>query len=184
MILPNKYIALDIETTDSECPPGEPIQIGAVALNEDLSFGESFATYIKPRTAWRNPEAMAVNRISEEVIAAAAEEHEAYAAFEAFCHKGTGSNRPIIAAWGAYFDVPFLKRHYETMGRRWPFSYKCLDLKAIWVWEAAKRELDPNAGVESALKQLGLSFEGTPHDGLDDIKNAVRIIQHLEKTTK
>ena len=34
-------------------------------------------------------------------------------------------------------------------------------------------------GLSSMLTQIGLEFEGRPHSGIDDVKNIVRIVQHL-----
>lgn len=178
----NKYIAIDVETTDVNSSIGEIIQIGAVVINEDCSMGETFQTLVKPMTAHRNPEAMAVNCISAKQLLKAPNATDALAAFEAFAFQV--GKRPILAAWASYFDVPFLESLYARAGRKFPFSYKNIDLKAIAVWEAAKHDmrtgdLKVGGGVSGFLQLLGLEFEGTPHDGLDDITNSVRILQRF-----
>ncbi len=175
MKLPNKYIAIDIETTDADYRKGDIIQIGAVVVNEDLSIGERFSTYIKPTSDFRNPEAMNVNKISEEILANAMDAEEALSCFESFALDV--EKRPLLAAWGAYFDVVFLKEFYRKIGRKYPFSYRCLDLKTIAIWEAAKMEDSVSGGVSAFLEKNGLIFEGTTHDGLDDIVNTMKIIQ-------
>lgn len=181
MMLPNRYIAVDIETTDSEAETGDVVQIGAVVLNQDLTTGAEFSEYVRPTTPFRAPAAMAVNKITEETLEAARHNHEVLTEFEDFARLGTGSNRPELAAWGAYFDVTFLRDYYRKIGRRWPFSYKSLDLKAISVWEASSRGLNANAGQISMGQLLGIPFEGKEHDGLADIKNSVKIIRHFNE---
>lgn len=182
MKFPYKHIAFDLETTDLSPVYGEIVQIGAVVLNEDLSMGETFSMYVRPVTKHRNPKAMEVNGITEEQLAGAQTLDVVLPAFEAFALQA--GERPVLAAWAAYFDVNFLRAQYEKMSplRPWPFSYKSLDLKAIAQWEAARRDMDlPHAGVSGFVQALGLEFEGKAHDGLDDIRNSVRILQEFAK---
>lgn len=178
MKLPTKYIAIDIETTDADYRKGDIIQIGAVVVNEDLSIdipNGTFNIYIAPTSDFRNPEAMAVNKISEETLSKALMCQGALERFESWSQQF--SDRPLLAAWGTYFDVTFLREYYRKIGRKYPFSYRCLDLKSIAIWEAAKRGQSAEGGVHTFLEMNGLTFEGNPHDGLDDIINTMRIIQ-------
>jgi len=178
MKLPSKYICIDIETTDAEASKGDVIQIGAVVLNEDLSMGSEFMTFLKPTSDYRNLKAMDVNGISEEHLALSPDPNEALERFEEFCLKY--DKRPLLAAWGTYFDVTFLRQYYKKIGRKWIFSYRCLDLKSIAIWEVSKRDKETAAGgVHTFLEILGLKFEGKPHDAIDDIKNTLKIIQNL-----
>lgn len=179
MKLPFKIVALDLETTDVDFNAGEIIQIGAVILNEDLEITNSYAECLKPLKIHRDPEAMAVNKISEETLQSAPHPMVVFSEFEKFATEGTGEEHPILAAWGTHFDVTFLREEYKQLGRPYPFSYRCIDLKSIAIWELAKRGQSLSGGVSKFLEALGLSFEGSEHDGLDDIKNVVRILQKL-----
>ena len=178
MKLPFKIVAIDLETTDSDFSKGEIIQIGAVVLNEDLSMGREFTSYLRPLTKHRRPGAMAVNKIDEEELEIADHPQEVLARFEDYVSREVG-DRAILGAWGTHFDITFLKETYKKLGRPYPFSYRCIDLKSIAIWESAKRGLALSGGVARFLEELGLEFEGTQHDGLDDIKNVVRILQKL-----
>lgn len=178
MKLPCKIIALDLETTDSDARIGDIIQIGAVIVNEDLSLGETFMSYVKPFTDHRNPKAMECNQISEETLQNAPHADIVFDHFRKFCQQV--DERPILASWGAYFDISFLKETYRRMNYEWCFSYRSIDLKTIAIWELAKRDDSMSGGVQKFLHKLGLEFEGTPHDGLDDIINTMRIIQKLK----
>lgn len=180
MNLPNKYICIDIETTDSEADVGDVVQIGAIVLNEDLSMGGKYMSYIRPTSSHRSKRAMEVNHIEEEVLALADDAYEVLERFEKWAFEASGSDRPLLAAWGTYFDVTFLRQFYKKIGRKWPFSYRCLDLKSIAIWEVSKKGGDTAAGgVDTFLKMLGLTFEGKEHDALDDIRNTIKIIQNL-----
>ena len=175
MKLPNKYIAIDIETTDADYHKGDIIQIGAVVVNEDLSVGERFSILIQPTSEYRNPEAMEVNKITETELKSVLLPNQALDLFETFALKI--DKRPLLAAWGTYFDVVFLKEYYRKLNRKFPFSYRCLDLKSIAIWEAAKIGTSDSGGVSGFLERTGQVFEGKPHDGLDDIVNTMKIIQ-------
>lgn len=134
-------------------------------------------TYLKPLSAHRSVRAMEVNHISEDILNEAPSIEDALDAFEAFCYEVEA--RPLLAAWGTYFDVTFMKSFYKKLGRKWKFSYRCLDLKSIAIWEMSKRGKLATGGVDTFLEFAGLEFEGKPHDALDDIRNTIRIIQAL-----
>lgn len=183
MKLPFKLVAIDLETTDSDPKKGDIIQIGAVIVNEDLSLGETFNSYLKPYSDYRNPQAMAVNGISEETLDNAPFGDGVLQGFEEFAEQA--GRRPILAAWGAYFDVPFLEAYYEKIGRTYPFSFKSFDLKSVAIWEASKGDVAQettyrrDGGLGAYVEGLGLEFEGKAHDALDDILMAVKVIQKL-----
>ena len=177
MKLPHKLIAIDLETTDSSPEKGDIIQIGAVIVNEDLSIGETFNSYIKPLSDYRNPRAMEVNKISEETLASAPEAIDVMRAFHEFAVK---ERRPILAAWGAYFDIPFLKVYHDKIGIGYPFSHKSFDIKSVAIWEMAKRDVgSESAGLNKYVEYLGLEFKGDAHDALNDILMAVEVLRTI-----
>ena len=175
MKLPNKYIAIDLETTDLDPKKGDIIQIGAIVINEDFTTGETFNSYIKPLSDYRNPRAMEVNGISEETLATAPSSVWGLELFEHFAL--AVDRRPVLASWGAYFDIPFLEAYYEKIGRKYPFSFKSLDLKSIAQWEMGKSDIAIWGGLSSFIEARGMQFQGNPHDALDDILNSVALVQ-------
>ncbi len=182
------FIAFDLETTDVSPELGCIIQIGAVHVKSDLTLGAEFSTYIKPLDDHRSLEAMFVNGISEKTLSEAPTPIEALEAFEQFCFQ-EGARRPLLGAWGVYFDHPFLKDYYKRVGRKPPFSYRCLDLKSMAIWEASKRGQLLNGkglgqGVDGFMQLLGIPFQGVRHDGLADIKNSMAILQHYAKDSQ
>lgn len=174
MQLPYEIVCLDIETTDTDNKIGDVIQIGAVLVNKEFKIVDSFNIFIKPLSSHRNPKAMAVNKINEDTLSTAYTLENALALFENFC-----GNAKLLAAWGSYFDVVFLKAQYKKIYREWPFGYKSIDLKSIAIWEFAKQDNPLSGGVFRACERLGIPFEGRAHDGLVDITNTVKILQKL-----
>ncbi len=178
MKFPTNLICLDIETTDSDNKLGSIIQLSAIAVDKDFELirAREFDVYVKPLDLYRNPKAMEVNQISEEILKNATPLVDALEMFESFC-----DNDNVLASWGAYFDIPFLKTQYEKIHRKYPFHYRTFDLKSVAIWELAKRDTPMTSGVSKFLKALDKKFEGTQHNALDDITNSIRILQILSK---
>lgn len=174
MRLPHNIVCIDIEATDPDKKLGDIIQIGAVIVNPEFKIIDTFSVYIKPLTAHRNPRAMSVNGISEETLSTAYSLEQALILFENFC-----KDTRLLSAWGAYFDIEFLKLSYEKIYRRWPFGHKSIDLKSIAIWEFAKQNIPFRDGVKRGCDKLSIQFEGRAHDGLADIQNTVKILQKL-----
>lgn len=175
--LPYKLIAIDLETTDLDPEKGSIIQIGAVYVDKTLSIRGRFNMFVKPLDDYRHPKAMAVNKISEETLQKEGKDiRQALGAFEFFC-----SDAGQLASWGAHFDIPFLKKQYEKIGRRYPFSYRYFDLKSVAIWEMARRGKPMVSGVEKFLKANDLKFDGIAHDALADIDNTVSLLKSFIK---
>lgn len=174
MLLSHNLICIDIETTDIDSKLGSIIQLSAIAVDKNFEpiYAREFNNYIKPLDSYRNIEAMNVNQIPEELLKNALTLEESLIMFESFCDGDI-----LLAAWGAYFDIPFLKKQYKKIQRKWPFSYKVLDLKSIAIWESAKRDTPISDGVSRFLKSLNKSFIGQQHNALDDIKNTIEILR-------
>jgi DNA polymerase III epsilon subunit-like protein len=177
MILPFRLVCIDIETTDVSSKLGSIIQLSAVVVDNNFEpiRTREFNEYIKPLDSYRSCKAMEVNQISEETLKTALTLHEALILFESFCEKEN-----ILASWGAYFDIPFLKAQYEKINKKWPFSHRTFDLKTVAIWELAKRDIQMTGGVKKILNALNKEFVGIQHDSLDDIKNAVEILRYLK----
>lgn len=177
MKLKHKLICLDLETTDLDSNLGSIIQIGAVIVNQEfkLEKNNEFDIYIKPLTKHRNFEAMKVNNISEDTLQSAIELNDALELFENFCRKNK-----YLAAWGNYFDIPFLQKQYKKINRSWPFSHVSIDLKSIATWELAKQNIT-TTGLEKTASKMNLTFETNAHHALSDIKMSVNILIQLLK---
>lgn len=179
MKLPFNVVAIDLECTDSNPKLGSIIQLSAITLNRNFKIEkETFDVYIQPLDSHRDVQAMAVNKITEEQMSTACSLLQALKLFECYCNL---SEKFILAAWGAYFDIPFLRKQYEKIKRKWPFSYKSIDLKSIAIWEMAKRDKPLSGGLKRFLKSLNIEFKGIPHNALDDITNTVNLLKKLSE---
>lgn len=177
--LPFRFIALDLETTDSDAEIGSIIEIGALLVDENLNTQNETRILIKPLDDQWSERAQEIHKYTlEDVKRDGIPPMDALEQFEDFCRQAGG--RPILSSWGNYFDITFLKGYYKRLGRIWNFSHRSLDLKSIALWEMAQRGIPMNAakghGVQSFLEALGQNFEGTQHHALDDIYNTIRIL--------
>lgn len=179
MRLPYSLICIDLETTDLNSEFGSLIELGAIFLSEDLKQLDTFQSYVKPLTSFRNTNAMNVNRISEDILETAPLLPEVLEQFEQFAFCKKTKKDIVLAAWGNYFDIPFLSHQYRKIYREYPFSHKSIDLKSIAIWEFAKRDIPVKGGIYSFLKYLSTDFEGVEHSALDDITNSIRILDRL-----
>lgn len=181
MRLPHKLVAIDIETTGLFPEAGADIvQIGAVIVNEDLSMGNTFKSYVKPKSEYRDAKAMQINGISEATLAEAPELEEAMDKLWRFAINGTCTTQPSLAAWGPTFDFSFIMAVCHKYGIEARYNFRPIDLKTIAWWEFAHMGTTSN-GVAGYLKKVGLEFEGEKHDALSDIVNTVRLIQAVSK---
>lgn len=175
----DNIICIDIETTDIDPDKGSIIQISALKLNNNFDFDEHdiFDEYVKPLDNHRSKEAMNVNNITENILNEAYTLNEILTMFEEYC-----SNIKILASWGNYFDIPFLRKQYEKLNRKWPFSHRSYDLKTIALWEMAKKDkILKYGGLKEMLDISGIEFKGVQHNSLDDIKNSIYLIKNLIK---
>jgi len=177
MRLPHKLVAIDIETTGLFPELGaEMIELGAVIVNEDLSMGATYKSFIKPSTEYRDAKAMSINLISEETLATAPALTDVMAELWQFATANTGSTQPVLAAWGPTFDVVFIQSVCRNAGIELKYNFRHIDIKSIAWWELARRGTSSN-GVTGYLKKMGLDFEGPKHEALSDIVNTCRLLQ-------
>jgi len=175
MLLPKNIVCIDIETTDVNSNLGSIIQLSGIVVDKEFKpmFAREFDSYVFPLNNHRNRQAMNVNNINEEDLLHAPSLEEVLIMFESFC----GEDK-LLASWGAYFDISFLKKQYEKIERKWPFGFKSFDLKTIGIWESSKKDLGLiKGGLNEYLEMNGSVFEGTKHNSLDDIKNTVKLIR-------
>jgi DNA polymerase III alpha subunit (gram-positive type) len=178
MKLPYQLTCIDIETTSLDPVLGSIIQLSAITVDTKFETikADDFDIYVEPLNSYRDKKAMDINKIVEDTLCDAPTLNEALELFENYCGKNT-----ILASWGSYFDIPFLKKQYEKINREYPFSYKTIDLKSIAIWEMSKRDAKATGGVSDFLKTLEMEFVGIEHNSLDDIKNAVEVLRFFNK---
>ncbi|QDU97707.1 3'-5' exonuclease [Lignipirellula cremea] len=173
------YLIIDLEATCSDNGPVprqemEIIEIGAVLL-DSRTFNEAaeFQTFVKPV---RHPRltsfCTALTSIRQDQVEEAPGFVEALAALEAWRAPYGDS---LFCSWG-FYDRGQFEQDCEYHQVAYPFGDEHLNLKeAFSEMTNQKRRF----GIGGALRNLGLYFEGTPHRGIDDVRNIVRIIRQV-----
>lgn len=188
MKLPWYLLAIDLETTGSDPEKSAICQIGAVLVSPALEEMAWCDTLVKPLAECVFEQgAMDCHKIPKLTMETDGKYlHEALETLErtlmtsGLVNFRDGQYRNVVlASWANYFDIPFLRRQYEKIGRPFPFNYKSIDFKSIAIWEMAKRDVVIKEGLSAYASTLGLTFDGTPHNALADIKSACRVLRKL-----
>lgn len=84
------------------------------------------------------------------------------------------SKHCIWASWGSY-DRRVFEREALNKNLEYPFSSQHINIKALF---GAHRS-GYGCSVSKALKLLNMSFEGTPHRGIDDSYNIAKLLRRM-----
>lgn len=178
--LPGHLLCIDVEATGTNMSKHNICQIGVALVDTKLNIVDKYSSIIKPFSSDRDPDAMRVHNISEEVLAQSRSFNEVMIELES--KLGVNPKRYTLAAWGTHFDIIFLREEYKKFNRVYPFSYRCFDLKSAAIWSASCLGMSVGfGGISKYCKKLGISFEGTKHDALADILNSIYILQTFKK---
>ncbi len=187
-VLPKSLIIIDVETTGTDIEHSSIIQLGACILHKE-GYLESytFNEYILPYLPTWTKEAQKVHGISytkiQEIgkpIKEVLEDFENWLA--RFCIEDIQSHF-WLAQWGANFDVPLLKKAYESAERRFPFYYRTFDLASIIRFELAKQgKLYQECGEDKCALALGIKVDKTKlHDALYDVQLSGKMLEKIIK---
>src|SRR3546814_10513597 len=58
----------------------------------------------------------------------------------------------------------------------WPFGFEHTNFKKVFT---DRHPIKKRVGLGTALTMAGLGFDGTPHRGIDDARNIVRLLPYL-----
>lgn len=179
------YLVIDLEMTGDDPGWHEIIQIGAVLYTGDWKELGRYKSNVYPENeeAFSKP-SEEVHGLSMEVLKDAPMLNEVLPEFEEWMIKLQGKQpdsfdnsrilrRTMLAGLGLVNDYSFLKAAYGMDNRKWPYSYKMLDLHSI------TQILFPilrKAGIETPRKQsldaigeyFGLERSSDDHDALED----------------
>lgn len=168
----NKVLVFDLETTGLDPARNACIEIGAVLLDESLRPIDEYSSLAAP---WEGaeivPKSMAVNRISRDELESARDIGTVVGEF----HQKFGSAKPLpwLAGWNVWFDVAFLKAHYERTGVTWPFSYHFLDVQSLILFQSKFRGASLSGTVQSMLG------DKQTHRAIDDARQTARVLTLL-----
>lgn len=171
------YVIADLEATcwqGSQVRNMEVIEIGAVYLDgEMLRPMDDFQQFVKPTT---NPVLTDFCRNLTSINQHQVDSAPAFpAAFDNFL-QWVGNRSFRLCSWGA-FDFDLFEHELSRHGREWPDRFAGhINLKELY---ARAYSTQGDVGLREAMRKRQLSFEGTPHRGIDDAKNAARVAQTI-----
>ena len=155
----------------------EVIEIGAVQLSPvDRSVLSEFQTFVRPhRHPKLSPFCTRLTHIEQHQVDAAPDFRTAYGRFLQWMDGDAGV---VLASWGRY-DHNQLRRQAIGAGLPAP-RWTPLNIKSAFSdWYRAHSGRRERHGLGRAIRELGWQFEGTAHRGIDDARNAARILAHL-----
>lgn len=168
------YLVVDLEAT-CDTHHGIPrheteiIEIGAVLVDrETLEPQGEFQTFVRPVIHPR------ITEFCTELTSITQSDVEGAPLFRrAMAELDRWLPGPVtLASWGAY-DHNQLRVEARRRQVRLPWGNDHFNIK-----EAFAKRVGRRMGVGRALRQVGLTFEGRAHRGIDDARNIVRLLPH------
>ena len=194
MKLTQDLIVFDLETTARDNGDGTQsndniIQIGAVYLRRKLfcyEVEDTFNALIKPKDEMISPFITELTGISNEMVKDKPYFDVVGPQFAEWASRGKNLRNTRLCAWGTYFDIPILRKHYEKNNIKYPFSGTSFDVKtwaALWMMLSGRRT--DKLSVEAVMKAMAIRAEGQYHNALFDAectaKIALRIFNDLDQ---
>lgn len=179
-------LLIDTEFSGFDVPKKHDLlQIAAVLLDrKTLKEKKSFNVYIKP-AKWktRDPQSMAVNKITWDMVKAAPTLKQAVKKF----NRAFPSN-VIQAFYVGYNDKRILSDAYKRAGVKWPFDYHYFDLWAFFFAVLAKKNQLKSKkdfagfGLESLIKMFKIKIDKKQmHNALVDCRLEADILRKILK---
>lgn len=154
------------------------IEIGAVRLDRrSLEVTATFSELVRPLDHPVVPFITEITGITPEMVAGC----EDFAAVgRRFLDWYGPRNRAIIAAFGAYYDIPLLRRECDRHGLdfRAHIVGGAFDLRAVAIAWLAERNLKTSGqNLASVLEQMGLGDRFAAHRAVEDARAAAAVLQ-------
>lgn len=154
------------------------IEIGAVRLDRrSLEIVDAFAELVRPVDHPLTGFITGLTGISGAMVAGC----ETFAAVgRRFLNWYGPRNKTLIAAWGAYYDIPLLRKECRRFDL--PFRHHIVggafDLRAIGIaWLADHNHRTSAATLQTVLQKMGLAEHFTSHRAGDDARAAAAVLQ-------
>ena len=186
-------VVIDLEAT---CPAGDRgdntvarsniIEVGAVRLDRrSLEIVDSFSELVRPTEYPVVPFITEMTGISPEMVAG----KESFAGVGArFLDWYGPRNKAIIAAFGAYYDIPLLRRecrHFDLPFREHIVG-GALDIRAVaMVWLAERNRRTSGVSLPAVVEKMAITDELRHHRAVDDARAAAAVLQvfHLGRSS-
>jgi DNA polymerase III epsilon subunit-like protein len=178
-------VVIDLEATCPEEDEGANaverssiIEIGAVRLDRrSLDVKDSFNELVRPR---HYPITSFITRITGISPAMVADKDDFGVVGERFLNWYGPRNRSMIAAFGAYYDIPLLRTECQRFGLnfRQHIVGAALDIRAIaTAYLAQQKRRTSGLTLESVLEKMGIRIVVKHHRAIDDARAAAAVLQ-------
>jgi len=185
-------VVIDLEATCPESDEGNNtversniIEIGAVRLDKrSLEIQDQFSELVRPLEYPVTPFIANLTSITPEMVA----DKETFAAVgQRFLDWYGPRNKAIIAAFGAYYDIPLLRRECDAhnLDFRSSIAGGAYDIRAVaTVWLAENHHRTSGQRLDSILEKMDINLDFQLHRAVDDAKAAAAVLQtyHLGYT--
>jgi len=154
------------------------IEIGAVRLDRrSLEVVDTFSELVRPEDYPIVPFITEITGISPAMVA----DKETFGTVgRRFLEWYGPRNKAIIAAFGAYYDIPLLRKECGRYGLdyRSHIAGGAFDLRAVaTVWLAANDHRTSGLTLESILTKMDLADHFTAHRAVEDARAAAAVLQ-------
>lgn len=178
-------VVIDLEAT---CPSEDQgnntierssiIEIGAVRLDRrSLEIVETFSELVRPEDYPIVPFITEITGISPDMV----KDKDTFGTVGARFLEWYGPrNKAIIAAFGAYYDIPLLRKECARYGLdyRTHIAGGAFDLRAVaTIWLAANNHRTSGLTLDSMLEKMNLGDRFTAHRAVEDAKAAAAVLQ-------
>jgi DNA polymerase III epsilon subunit-like protein len=178
-------VIIDLEAS---CPPEDQgnnsverssiIEMGAVRLDRrSLLEVDSFSELVRPEDHPVIPFITEITGITPEMVA---EQDTFDRVGRRFLDWYGPRNKAIIAAFGAYYDIPLLRKECERYGLdfRGSIAGGAFDIRAVaTVWLAAHDHRTSGLTLGSILEKMGLGDRFQAHRAVEDARAAAAVLQ-------
>ena len=178
-------VVIDLEAS---CPPEDEgdntverssiIEIAAVRLDRrSLEVTDRFSELVKPLDHPVTPFITGLTGITPEMVAGC---DDFAAVGRRFLQWYGPRNKAVIAAWGAYYDIPLLRKEC----RRYGLDFKgtiaggAFDIRAVaTAWLATNGHRTSGLNLASILAKMGLADRFRAHRAVEDARAAAAVLQ-------
>lgn len=168
-ILPDEFVVFDLETTGLKYhDPVDIVEISAIKVIKETfrqsGKAETYTAIVRPWRGGLNPEAAAINQISQKLIDE--EGHEISSAIKEFVDF-VGDR--LLIAYNVSFDRWFLQRELQDHGISKRYKYEC-------ALELARRAFPglKNHKLTTVASHIGISTQGA-HRAMQDCVMALQV---------
>ena len=156
------------------------IEIGAVRLDKrSLEITDSFSELVRPEDYPIVPFITEITGISPAMVQDKDTFDQVAARFLGWYGP---RNKSMIAAFGAYYDIPLLRKEFTRYGLEFGthIAGGAFDLRAVaTVWLAQENHRTSGLTLESILEKMGLADRFTAHRAVEDARAAAAILQYF-----